>query len=145
MEKRGILATFVLLCAIIWCCSSCHFDNATITFGEENSSNKEIILIHPDLDSMWKPTYQYAVIIPADTTLSTYHNLIQLLKTSDSYTKDNAFVICRENDKKSIKEIVPGYSIFISDIVTQNQYCQKTCIYTAKKKNKKYLLQPNKK
>ena len=145
MKKKSISIILITLCTMLWCCSHCGFNihrNATITIGENKKDTLKdgIILMFPELDSMWKPTYQYAVIIPSDTTMNTYYRLIQLLNKNESYTKDNTFIVCREDDKESIKEAAPGYFVFTSDFIAQNQYCKETCFYTSRKENRKYLL-----
>lgn len=37
------------------------------------------------LKSIWKPGYQYAVMIPEDTTAIVYHRLIESLKSNQPY------------------------------------------------------------
>ena len=145
MKKKGSIILCIMLCTIVWCCSHYQFNfcrNATITIGDNknDSLNNRIILMFPELDSIWKPTYQYAVIIPSDTTMNMYYQLIQLLNKNESYTKNNTFIICQEVDKESMEEAVPGYSVFVSDFIADNRYCPETCFYMVWKEDKKYLL-----
>lgn len=144
--KRKITAFLcIMLCAIVWCFTQCRFNfnrdvEITLEGDLSDPSGNRIILMFPELDSMWKPTYQYAVVIPPDTTLNMYYRLIGLLNKNESFTTDNTFIICREEDKESMEDVAPGYFVFGSDFVADKPHCEVSCFYKATKEGKKYLL-----
>lgn len=146
MKTKCLLVTCCIVFAMLWCCSHCHYSqlrNATITIGGDTitigKENNTLVFMFPELDSIWKPTYQYAVFILPNTPVSQYHELLDTLSQTDHYTKDNTFIVCRSNERKYINLSIPGYSYFVPSLFTVDRLCEKTGFYTVRKEDEKYI------
>ena len=90
----------------------------------------------PALDSIWKPTYRYVVILPSDSTMGFYFRLVELLTEGKSYTRDNTFIICRNEDREIIEKNLPGYSIFSESLTLKRQ----SIFYSVKRKEDNWYI-----
>ena len=103
--------------------------NYEIIVGPKKAVTDTIYMKFPELDSIWKPTYRYAIILPSDSTMSFYFRLVEFLTVEGDYTKDNTFLICREEDLEIVEKYLPGYSTFFKVYMSG----RRNIFYTVKK------------
>lgn len=143
MKRTNILAP-ILGCAFGLIFIGCDFNwNWSFTRKYTIATNQpnQAWIQSAELDSIWKPSYEYVVLIPEDTTISTYYHLIEALKSNQPYNSTNTLIICHTKDTASMKELASGYSLFVSDFFAKEEACNKSCYFTIHKDIDKYQIE----
>ncbi|CAK7055874.1 MAG: hypothetical protein PARBA_02005 [Parabacteroides sp.] len=138
--KKIFISCFVFtLILLLYGTSHCHYNslrNCKIIIGPAQTVIDTIYMKFPALDSIWKPTYRYVVILPSDSTMGFYFRLVELLTEGKSYTRDNTFIICRNEDREIIEKNLPGYSIFSESLTLKRQ----SIFYSVKRKEDNWYI-----
>ena len=140
MKRRNLL--FLSLCVFGFIFTGCDFNwNFSKEYTIATKQPDQAWIQFAELDSIWKSSYEYAVLIPADTTLSAYFHLIEDLSSNQPYNSSNTLIICHTKDSASMKELAPGYSLFVSDFMAKEGMCNKSCYFTIHKDIGKYKIE----
>lgn len=67
----------------------------------------ETSLVSPDLDYIWKDSYEYVIIMPGNASLKTY-NKLQVMLLNPEYTRGNTLVFCSSGCFALTKEACGG-------------------------------------
>ena len=127
MKRTNLL--LLSLCALGLIFTRCDFNwNFSRKYTIAIKQPDQAYIQSAELDSIWKSSYEYAVLIPEDTTISTYFHLIKAL---NSNTKDTV----------SMKELAPGYALYISDFIAKEGMCNKSCYFNIHKDINKYQIE----
>ena len=118
MKRTNLL--LLSLCALGLIFTRCDFNwNFSRKYTIAIKQPDQAYIQSAELDSIWKSSYEYAVLIPEDTTISTYFHLIAALNSNQPYNCTNTLIICHTKDTASMKELAPGYALYIYDFIAK--------------------------
>ena len=140
MKRTNLL--LLSLCALGLIFTRCDFNwNFSRKYTIAIKQPDQAYIQSAELDSIWKSSYEYAVSIPEDTTISTYFHLIEALNSNQPYNCTNTLIICHTKDTASMKELAPGYALYISDFIAKEGMCNKSCYFNIHKDINKYQIE----
>ena len=88
MKRTNLL--LLSLCALGLIFTRCDFNwNFSRKYTIAIKQPDQAYIQSAELDSIWKSSYEYAVLIPEDTTISTYFHLIEALNSNQPYNCTN--------------------------------------------------------
>ena len=97
MKRTNLL--LLSLCALGLIFTRCDFNwNFSRKYTIAIKQPDQAYIQSAELDSIWKSSYEYAVLIPEDTTISTYFHLIEALNSNQPYNCTNTLIICHTKD-----------------------------------------------
>ena len=92
MKRTNLL--LLSLCALGLIFTRCDFNwNFSRKYTIAIKQPDQAYIQSAELDSIWKSSYEYAVLIPEDTTISTYFHLIEALNSNQPYNCTNTLIL----------------------------------------------------
>ena len=92
MKRTNLL--LLSLCALGLIFTRCDFNwNFSRKYTIAIKQPDQAYIQSAELDSIWKSSYEYAVLIPEDTTISTYFHLIEALNINQPYNFTNTCLL----------------------------------------------------